>query len=131
MANTIMYLHPETWRSQEGSILLQDNHNNNNNNKNNKNNSSSSSSSNNNDNKNNNIIPFQVSGVKNRLQIPGIRTKHGNFITHLSTRNCWAKLNRYQDQNGNPGPPLLWQVQTRGHHESWPCLLLASTNQER
>jgi hypothetical protein len=94
MANTIMYLHPETWRSQ-GSILLQDNNNNNNN-------SSSSSSSNNNDNKNNNIIPFQVSGVKNRLQIPGIRTKHGNFITHLSTRNCSAKLNRYKHKNGNP-----------------------------
>jgi hypothetical protein len=68
-----MYLNPETWRSQ-GSILLQDNHNNNNNN-----NDNSSSSSNNNDNKNNNIIPFQVSGVKNRLQIPGIRTKHGKL----------------------------------------------------
>jgi hypothetical protein len=51
------------------------NHNNNNNSS----SSSSSSSSNNNDNKNNNIIPFQVSGVKNRLQIPGIRTKHGQL----------------------------------------------------
>jgi hypothetical protein len=110
-----MYLHPETWRSQ-GSILLQDNHNNNNNNN---NNNSSSSSNNNNDNKNNNIIPFQVSGVKNRLQIPGIRTKHGNFITNLSTRKMKDKMRT-----------LLWQVQTRGHHESWPCLLLASTNQD-
>jgi hypothetical protein len=82
MANTIMYLHSETWRSQ-GSILLQDNHNSNHN--------SSSSSSNNNDNKNNNIIPFQVSGVKNRLQIPGIRTKHGNFITHLSHQKLFSK----------------------------------------
>ncbi len=69
MTNTIMYLHPKTWRSK-GSILLQDNLNNNN---------SSSSRNNNNDNKNNNIIPFQVSSVKNKLQIPGIRTKHENF----------------------------------------------------